>query len=84
MATGSITISNTGTGPLNVTVPSPKDPPFTETNGGSFSIGGGGQRIVTITYAPTKKGSSSSTITITSDDPTHKKGEKVKIKGKAK
>jgi hypothetical protein len=39
---------------------------------------------VTFTYAPTKKGSVKGQFKITSDDPTHKKGFKVKVKAKAK
>jgi hypothetical protein len=84
MVTGTVTITNVGTGPLNVTVPAPKEPPFTETGGGSFEINSGAHDDVTIVYSPTKKGSTSSAITITSDDPTKKNGVKVKIKGKAK
>ncbi|MGC2495172.1 hypothetical protein [Candidatus Binatus sp.] len=84
MVSGTVTITNVGSGPLNVTVPAPKDPPFTETGGGSFELNSGAQDDVTIVYSPTKKGSTSSTITITSDDPTKKNGVKVKIKGKAK
>ena len=83
-ATGSITISNTGTGPLqgNVTAPA-HNPPFTEMNGGAFSLGAGMHEVVTIVYSPAKKGSTGDRLVITSDDPTHKKPLKVKIKGKA-
>ena len=37
-----------------------------------------------ITYSPTKKGTTKGDVAITSDDPTHKKAIKVKLKGKAK
>ena len=37
-----------------------------------------------ITYSPTKKGTTKGFVSITSDDPTHKKTIKVKLKGKSK
>jgi hypothetical protein len=85
-ASGSITISNTGTGPLTVNVSAPKhNPPFTELGGGNgILIGAGGSDNVTIVYAPTKKGSTSDQIVITSNDPADKKPIKVKLKGKSK
>ena len=84
-ASASVTITNTGTGPLHGNVTSPKhNPPFTELGGGAFTIGPSGTQEVTIVYSPTKKGSASVQISITSDDPTHKKALKVKIKGKSK
>ena len=85
MATGSITITNTGKGPLdgNITTPS-HNPPFSETGGGAFSLGPGAHEDVTIKYSPAKKGSTSDRVVITSDDPTHKKPIDLKIKGKAK
>jgi hypothetical protein len=85
-ASGSITITNKGTGPLNGNVSSPKrNPPFSEVAGGNgFSIPAGGTHDVTIVYSPTKKGSSSDQILITSNDPTTKKPIKVKIKGRSK
>jgi hypothetical protein len=86
-ASASITITNTGSGPLTVNVTSPKhNPPFAELSGGSGIVisGNGGARKVTIVYSPSKKGSTSDQVLITSDDPTHKKAFKVKIKGKSK
>jgi hypothetical protein len=86
-ASGSITISNTGTGPLTVNVSAPKhNPPFSENDGGSGIVipASGGTRVVTIVYSPTKKGSTSDQILITSDDPKQKKAIKVKLKGKSK
>ena len=84
-ASPSITISNTGTGPLKVDVSSPvHNPPFSELGGGMVTILGGSSDKVTIIYAPTRKGSTSDSIVITSDDPTQKKPIKVKIKGKSK
>ena len=84
---GTITITNKGTGPLTVNVSNPThDPnPFTETGGGDgIVIPPGGHIDVIITYSPTKKGTTKGSVSITSDDPTHKKTIKVKLKGKAK
>ena len=86
-ASGSITISNNGTGPLTVNVTAPKhNPPFSEDGGGSGIVipASAGTHAVTIVYSPTKKGSTSDQLLITSDDPTHKKAIKVKLKGKSK
>jgi len=49
-----------------------------------ITILGGSASDVTIVYAPTAKGSTSDSISITSDDPKQKKPIKVKIKGKSK
>jgi len=86
MASGSITISNTGTGPLMANVGAPKHtPPFSEVGGGQgVLINAGGNRLVTFVYSPTKKGSASDQIAVTSDDPTQKKAIKVKLKAKSK
>jgi len=86
MATGSIMVSNTGTGPLTANVGVPKHTPsFTEVGGGNgLVIDAGGKRLVTFVYSPTMKGSTSDQVSITSDDPTHKKAINVKLKGKAK
>ena len=85
-ASGTITIGNTGTGLLTANITAPKhSPPFTELGGGSgITIGPGGSDKVTIVFSPTKKGSTSDQIVITSNDPEHKKPIKVKLKGKAK
>jgi hypothetical protein len=85
-ASASITITNNGTGPLTANVTAPKhNPPFTEIGGGSgILIDAGKSGEVTIVYSPTKKGSTSDSITITSNDPKQKKAIKVKIKGKSK
>jgi len=45
---------------------------------------GGPSHQVTIVYSPTKKGSTKDSISITSDDKTHKKAIKIKINGKSK
>jgi FG-GAP-like repeat len=81
-----ITIANTGTGPLEANVTVPKhSPPFSETGGGSgIWIGPGGSVDVTIVYSPTKKGSTSDQIAITSIGANQKKAIKVKLKGKSK
>ena len=86
-ASAVITISNHGTGPLIVNVTAPKhNPPLTEVGGGNHIVvpAGGPAQKVTIVYSPTKKGSTKDSITITSDDPTHKKAIKMKITGRAK
>jgi hypothetical protein len=86
-ATAVITISNKGTGPLIVNVTAPKhNPPLTEVGGGTHIVvpAGGPAHQVTIVYSPTKKGSTKDSITITSDDPTHKKAIKMKIAGRSK
>jgi hypothetical protein len=87
MATGSVTISNKGTGPLFVTVTQVKhNPPLTETGGGGpFVVPvGGPSHGVTIVYSPTKKGKTSDAFSITSDDSTQHKPIKVTIKATAK
>ena len=84
-ASPSITIRNNGTGPLKVSVSSPvHNPPFSELGGGMVTIPGGSAAKVTIIYSPTRKGSTSDSIAITSDDPNQKKPIKIKIKGKSK
>jgi sugar lactone lactonase YvrE len=84
-ASGSITISNIGTGVLIANITSPKHGPIlTETGGGDgITIGPGGMHIVTIVFAPAAKGSTKDLIAITSNDPKHKK-IKAKIKGVSK
>ncbi len=88
MATTSatITIANTGTGPLEANITAPKhSPPFTETGGGNgIWIGPGTSVEVTIVYSPTKKGSTSDQIAITSIGANQKKAIKLKLKGKSK
>ena len=85
-ASASVTISNKGTGPLIVNITAPKhNPPFSAVGVGSeMEIPGAGIHDVTVVYAPFKKGSTNDDIVITSNDPTHKKPIKVKIKGKSK
>ena len=84
-ATGSITVENSGSGPLQVQVSSPgHNPPLSETGGGSITIQPSSSSTVTITFSPTKKGTTKAQFKITSDDPTHKKPFKVKIKANAK
>ncbi len=86
-ASASITIRNTGTGPLIVNVTAPKhNPPLKELNGGSHIVipAGGPALEVMIVYSPTRKGSTKDSISITSDDRTHKKAIKMKIVGKSK
>jgi hypothetical protein len=85
-ASASITISNSGTGPLTANISAPKhSPPFTELGGGSgITIGPGSSQVVTIVYAPTKAGSTHDQIVITSTGAKQKKPIKVKLKGKSK
>jgi hypothetical protein len=84
-SSASFMVGNTGSGPLKVQVGSPSHhPPLSETGGGSITVQGNSSSMVTITFAPTKKGSTKDSVKITSDDPTHKKAIKVKIKANAK
>jgi sugar lactone lactonase YvrE len=85
-ASASITISNTGTGPLIANISAPKHtPPFTELGGGiGIMIDPGSSQVVTIVYAPTKAGSTHDQIVITSTGAKQKKPIKVKLKGKSK
>jgi hypothetical protein len=84
-SSGSITVENSGSGPLQVQVNSPgHNPPLSETGGGSITIQPSSSSTVTITFSPTKKGTTKAQFKITSDDPTHKKPFKVKIKANAK
>ncbi len=86
-ASASITIENTGTGPVAVEISEPKyDPPFSESGGGSQTIGAGDHYQVTITYAPTsstasKEKSDSITVTAIGNDPKQKKPITVTLKG---
>ena len=58
------------------------NPPFSEMSGaGAVTIDPSHIDTLVIQYAPTKKGNDKDTISITSDDPTHKKAIKVKLKG---
>ncbi len=84
-ASASIIIGNHGSGPLQVQVSSPgHNPPLSETGGGSFTIQPSSSSVVTITFSPTKKGTTKAQFKITSDDRTHKKPFKVKVKANAK
>jgi hypothetical protein len=85
-ASATITIANTGSGPLVANVTAPKhSPPFIEVGGGSGIWIGPGDRVeVTVVYSPTEKGSSSDQIAITSIGAKQKKPIKLKLKGKSK
>ena len=85
-ASATITIANTGTGPLEANVTAPRhSPPFTEAGEGSGIVIEPGNSVkMTIVYSPTKKGSSSDQIVITSIGAKQKKPIKVKLKGKSK
>jgi len=75
-------IKNKGTGPLNVTVSGPKhNPPFSvDTN--SFTVAPNSTSTVTITFAPTKKGTKTDSVSIKSAKP--KKSFQVFLTGKSK
>lgn len=81
-----ITISNTGTGMLIANVSAPHhNPPLSETGGGNnIAIAPSTMHPVTITFAPTRNGSITDGIVITSNDPAHRKPIKVKIRGRSK
>ena len=85
-ASASITITNTGIGTLTVNVSSPRhNPPLSEMGGGNgISIAAGMMHNVVVVYSPTKKGTTSDLISITSNDPSHKKVIKIKVKAKSK
>lgn len=85
-ASASVTVSNTGTGPLIANISAPKHSPLLTASGAGtgIAIGPGQSRVVTIVFAPTKKGSTSDQIVITSAGAKQKKPIKVKIKGKSK
>jgi len=84
-ASASFTIRDDGSGDLHVNVGAPKhNPPFSIfSNGGAHTISSHSSLSVVIQYAPAAKGSTNDQISITSDDPKHKK-ETVKLEGKSK
>ena len=86
MASGAITIDNTGNGPLTANVsPTTLNAPLSETGAAAgIVIPPMGSHDVIVTYSPTKKGRSKATVTITSDDPAHKRAIKILIQGTAK
>ena len=81
---GPVVVTNSGTGPLNVTINGPThNPPFT-VDSNSFPVQPSSSVTVTVTYAPIKKGHTKDRLLFSSDDPTHKKAIKVKLKGESK
>ena len=84
-ASASITISDTGAGSLQVDVGEPKhDPPFSIlSNAGATTLAPDTSTTVVVQYAPIKKGTTDGEISITSNDPKHKKLE-VTLIGKSK
>jgi uncharacterized repeat protein (TIGR03803 family) len=83
-ASASITIENTGTGPVAVDIGEPKlNPPFSESDGGTVVIPPGGDHQLTIAYSPTtsKEKSDSITVKAISNDPRQKKPIDVKLEG---
>jgi hypothetical protein len=82
-ASGNIVIENKGNGPLTVNVePSTLSLPFTESGGGSgIFISKKKPHDVKIEYSPTTTAKATTSVTITSDDPTHPSPIVVTIKG---
>jgi hypothetical protein len=68
----SVTIRNTGSGPLQVTVGAPRhNPPFSiVSGGGTFTLSAGASKTVVVQYAPVRQGFDIDDIAITSNDPT--------------
>ena len=85
-ASASVTITNTGTGTLTANVTSPlHNPPLSEQGGGNgILIEPGAIHDLIVVFSPTKKGTTSDSISITSNDPSHKKAIKIKIKARSK
>lgn len=85
VSNGTITITNTGVGLLtgNVSAPS-RNPPFSETGGGAFSLAPGAHEEVGIEFSPAEAGLTRDKILITSDDPKRKKPIDVILTGIAK
>ncbi|MGD0119173.1 MAG: choice-of-anchor tandem repeat GloVer-containing protein [Candidatus Binatus sp.] len=87
-ASASITIENTGAGQVTVNIGGPKHaPPFSESGGGSQTIGPGDDYQLTIVYSPTssttrKEKSDSIRVGATANDPNQKEPIDVKLQGK--
>jgi hypothetical protein len=75
-------VKNKGTGPLNVTVTGPRHHPPFSVDITSFSVAPNSTSTVTITFAPTKKGTKTDTVLIKSAKP--KKSFRVFLTGKSK
>ncbi len=76
-----VVVTNMGTGPLLVTVGGPAhNPPFS-IDKPAFTVPPSASSTVKVQFAPTKRGNNKDKLSITSDDPTHKKAIKVKLKG---
>jgi hypothetical protein len=75
-------VKNKGTGPLNVTVTGPRHRPPFSVDITSFSVAPNSTSTVTITFAPTKKGTKTDTVLIKSAKP--KKSFRVFLTGKSK
>ena len=81
---GPVVVTNTGTGPLNVTINGPThNPPFT-VDSNNFPVQPSSSVTVTVTYEPSTKGHTKDRLLFSSDDPTQKKPIKVKLKGISK
>jgi hypothetical protein len=64
-----VTISNTGTQPLNVTGLASGNARFSATPAAPFTIAPGGSRVVSVTFAPNAEQTFTGTLTIASNDP---------------
>lgn len=70
--TRSVTLSNTGNAPLNLSgqaISGPNASLFTITHNAASPIAGGGSDFIEVRYAPTSAGNHAATLTITSNDP---------------
>jgi HYDIN/CFA65/VesB family protein len=77
-----VEVKNKGTGPLSVTVTGPKhNPPFL-VEPSAFTVAPDSTSTVTVTFAPTRKGTTLDEIKIKSAEP--KKSFTVKLTGASK
>jgi hypothetical protein len=81
---GPVVVRNTGTGPLHVTISGPKHNPPLSKDTAAFTVGPASSTTVTVTFAPSKKGTTKEKLSIKSDDPSHKNAIEVKLKGVSK
>jgi hypothetical protein len=68
----SFTLNNTGPATLNgsvALVQAGSDFTFLDNSGGPFSLAPGGDKIVTVRFAPTSEGSKNATLRVSSDNP---------------
>jgi HYDIN/CFA65/VesB family protein len=70
-ASANVKISNQGSGMLDGSVSGPAAAPFSALGTGPFAFSPGSSKRVKVTFSPTSKGTFSTQLTITSDDPAH-------------